>query len=869
MFWIQGKPGSGKSVLMDYLGKADRVSQLLNTSLGPQWIRIWFFFDFRANQSIANSFEGLLRSLLLQVLGVVPGMEPELRQFSNKTHVVGNVPEWNKRTLQEAFYKALANVPSRLYIFADGLDEYSGNMHELLAFFQGLSNKTGIRGRLKICLASRPEPFIDLALNAYPGFRMQDQNLKGIEQYVSRTVLGLRVAAMDKQRLEQLCADIAKKAEGVFLWARFAVSEVIGSYAEGDSPNEMKHRLDELPSDMGGIYARIFSRMSTNDRHEAQLIFQLVCFARGSMDGNNLTILQLKEAVAVAKNCTADSTHEYGVDSLERFRKRVRAKCGGLLEEVPRIRKKLRKEKIARTRKIRGKGEGGQGDRKEDGQDCGGEEEEDYDDPKGWNIKLIHLTVESYLEREGWLLGWQIGDQHFASPHALWLNICCRCIQSMLGTTASRLRYTKPSMLRSRWSLVPSLRHSLVKYTSLYLFDHARCMEQQYQESSYCYLSLFTPELWRHLQENYRKPRFMTKRGAPDVDWDAVDEESDKQPWRIVVEQGLALCCGDLVTRNLYKPFVDGQDISLAIHTISPGQFAPDSDLEEIFQLIRFFIKSGSIVSQRNILECLYRGTASILKLLLDTLPKGAIQLNRENLFVSYHSNDVRDDTYDGETVGPLWELARSMPPMHQFEPMLDLLLARGERLDQRCRPGGTMLHALVIHILFYEDFFRGIMDVVKVLIERGADVSVRIFRIKSFLTSVSIRFARYMSKDNCGLSLAPNFRLQVPNEGGMLTPKLNKAPGPRGTPLQFAWRCFHSPRKFLGSRRQLQRLMTLLMDSGADTDWTEPDGSIVNRATISAWCAWSEKQLQCQSEFDYAFCEVSWYNYEYPLYVG
>ena len=62
---------------------------------------------------------------------------------------------------------------------------------------------------------------------------------------------------------------------------------------------------------------------------------------------------------------------------------------------------------------------------------------------------------------------------------------------------------------------------------------------------------------------------------------------------------------------------------------------------------------------------------------------------------------------------------------------------------------------------------------------------------------------------------------------------------------------------------------MTLLMDSGADTDWTEPDGSIVNRATISAWCALSYEQLRSQSEFDHAFCEIFWYNYEYPLYAS
>ena len=61
---------------------------------------------------------------------------------------------------------------------------------------------------------------------------------------------------------------------------------------------------------------------------------------------------------------------------------------------------------------------------------------------------------------------------------------------------------------------------------------------------------------------------------------------------------------------------------------------------------------------------------------------------------------------------------------------------------------------------------------------------------------------------------------------------------------------------------------MTLLMDYGADTDWTEPNGTIVNEATIRAWCKMSDEQIEWQSKFDFAFCKAGWYIYEYPLYV-
>lgn len=98
---------------------------------------------------------------------------------------------------------------------------------------------------------------------------------------------------------------------------------------------------------------------------------------------------------------------------------------------------------------------------------------------------------------------------------------------------------------------------------------------------------------------------------------------------------------------------------------------------------------------------------------------------------------------------------------------------------------------------------------------------------------------------------------------------KVYKAPGPRGTPLQFAWTCFHSPNNPAYIRENLKDIMILLMDLGADTDWTEPDGTIVNEATIRSWCALSHKQLKSQSEFDYAFCVTGWYIYRYPLYAS
>ena len=96
----------------------------------------------------------------------------------------------------------------------------------------------------------------------------------------------------------------------------------------------------------------------------------------------------------------------------------------------------------------------------------------------------------------------------------------------------------------------------------------------------------------------------------------------------------------------------------------------------------------------------------------------------------------------------------------------------------------------------------------------------------------------------------------------------VHKAPSPRGTPLQFAWRCFHSPELDYDTRAALAGVMKGLVENGANTNWTEPNGTNVNKVDVMAWCAVSHPQLTLQSEFDCAFCRLSRDMYEYPLYA-
>ncbi|KAK5073372.1 hypothetical protein LTR70_010105 [Exophiala xenobiotica] len=60
-FWINGKPGSGKSTLMKYLGESKSTLERLPCE-GRGWAVVHFFFDYRAGKSTANDILGMLSS---------------------------------------------------------------------------------------------------------------------------------------------------------------------------------------------------------------------------------------------------------------------------------------------------------------------------------------------------------------------------------------------------------------------------------------------------------------------------------------------------------------------------------------------------------------------------------------------------------------------------------------------------------------------------------------------------------------------------------------------------------------------------------------------------------------------------------------
>lgn len=664
IFWIQGKPGSGKSTLMRYLScENQKVEKLLKSSSQSSWTTADFFFDFRASQGMANNLEGLLRSLSIQIMDNYPRIDFNVKHLSDRLDT--SLKASNLSMLKQIFTELLCRLPENLCVFVDGLDEYQGTMAELLGYLKSLLYDVRGTKMLKMCLASRPEPVILLALKFQPGLTMHEHNRKGINRYVSAAIRNVRFSSLTETRLLKVSSVVARKADGMFLWARFALDEIIKSDAAGETPDELEIRLDALPSDMDEMYVNIFKRMRLQDHRDAQILFQLICcYSR-----HEPSIRQIKEAYAMASNRFQNSEMKNPGGSIEDFRKRIRAKTGGLLEET-----------------------------------AGSK----YPGQRYNTIKTIHRSVNSFLDREGWLTNLSVDGRRLTSPESLWVYVCCKYLEHLFGKQRLPMDDTDDTEDTDN-----NIRRSLFEHAKADLFEYARVMEHDHEESSFQHLETVSNAVWSKFSCQFPllDERQHYTRESIYVDWETIKQYQETQPWHLMVEQGLHLTVEEALRTEKYVLCPNKCDIQLVLRSwqTENNWLSYNKNVGPYKQLLSVIINKGILANADDIIECLSRGKAVFLELFLRSWPSGKIRLDRSNTFVpdeviKRDRYDTRNHTYAGQCVGPLWELARGDTHDGDFELILDFLLDRGEDLNEICGPGGTMLHALIIGFSYESD---------------------------------------------------------------------------------------------------------------------------------------------------------------------
>lgn len=149
-----------------------------------------------------NSTQGLLQSLLCEILHQCPEIIPRVCKFRWNGNISTRLGPWKYAELKRSFYclQALASTNQKFCFSIDGLDEYKGDHSELLETMFQIAKSPYI----KLCLSSRPWNCFEDALGCETDRKlyMQDLTKNDIEIY-SRNKLMLPGKWFDTENIQK------------------------------------------------------------------------------------------------------------------------------------------------------------------------------------------------------------------------------------------------------------------------------------------------------------------------------------------------------------------------------------------------------------------------------------------------------------------------------------------------------------------------------------------------------------------------------------------------------------------------------------------------------------------------------------------
>jgi len=177
IYWISGKPGSGKSTLMKFITSHRSTIRYLSGWAGSRQLVLAKHFFWNAGSELQRSCEGLLRTLLHDVLSQMTDLIPSVcgkrwKDGGDSSHLAG-LP-WSLEELRGAI-QALADRPdlsAQFCFFIDGLDEFEGDAFDICRALLDLCRSSSV----KMCISSRPWNLFETYLGVRPRRRSISTN---------------------------------------------------------------------------------------------------------------------------------------------------------------------------------------------------------------------------------------------------------------------------------------------------------------------------------------------------------------------------------------------------------------------------------------------------------------------------------------------------------------------------------------------------------------------------------------------------------------------------------------------------------------------------------------------------------------------
>ncbi|KAF7536590.1 hypothetical protein G7054_g4399 [Neopestalotiopsis clavispora] len=252
MFWISGKPGSGKSTLMKFAFAKDDTRAALMRWAGSAKLHTASFFFWNQGFEMQKSKAGLLQSLLYQLLRRAPELIPQ-KCYDHPVHET-----WEFSELVDIFHHITRrdDLEDKFCFFIDGLDEYGGEEEDL--------------SKVLSTLSQGPHEGYSLAVQDFT----KEDMITHVRQRLRQNEM-FRSLQDSEELFQEIVAKITEHAQGVWLWVSLVVRDLVRAVNGQESGSTLKRIIEEFPEDLEGYFDQIIRRIKSLYRRDSVRIFRI------------------------------------------------------------------------------------------------------------------------------------------------------------------------------------------------------------------------------------------------------------------------------------------------------------------------------------------------------------------------------------------------------------------------------------------------------------------------------------------------------------------------------------------------------------------------------------------------------------------
>lgn len=259
VFWVSGKPGSGKSTLMKFISQEPKTIELLSQWASPKTAIIVRHYFWSGGTTMQRSLYGLLRTLLYEIVRQCPRIISAIcpNQWADTDSLNWTVSAL--RTSFSNFINCCGKTDFNFCFFIDGLDEHDGDHLELCKFLSGLTKSANV----KVCLSSRPWNVFDEAFgNGLAKLHVNELTKEDIRAYSASRLQGhprWDLVINNEADGQWLIDQITDRAWGVFLWAFLVTKLLLDGLTNRDRFSDICRRLNSFPIELDQFFKKILT----------------------------------------------------------------------------------------------------------------------------------------------------------------------------------------------------------------------------------------------------------------------------------------------------------------------------------------------------------------------------------------------------------------------------------------------------------------------------------------------------------------------------------------------------------------------------------------------------------------------------------